>query len=444
MRVRGLQVLDDGAELLALTVGEDARDLDVESVAREAVGGAEHPVDAQQRLAEVERVGVEGRDGRDVDAEEEADRVLDALGRALLPVHLDEHRREAPLAHRVELERERVAEVAQDEVDEGLGRALEVEDIGPAIDVGEQEVRHLLQARDEPEQVAGVVVASVVLRQHAPQIEAAPLRARGTEAGEGGAVVGAEDCVAEEIRHADGHDLVKHVGRHLGVECEEDDAAIDAHTSDRDRDCWRAPGRDGERCPARDQHRLVERDAHGLLRERLRADDAGCGPVLDDERVHLVERGRAAHGLSEHAHVDRGQARERSHRMQHDAQRVGGLRDAGQRTREGRGELGHGAAVERKDAVDPHARGRALHAVRPGVDQLEGERRVDGHAALAGARVTVHEHEPRRRHHERHRVDVERGQLNGAHAVLLTRSPARAARRWCAGPRASRRSRRGR
>jgi hypothetical protein len=90
----------------------------------------------------------------------------------LLPVHLDEHRREPPLAHRVELERERVAEVAQDEVDEGLGRALEVEDVGPAIDVGEQEVRHLLQARDEPEQVAGVVVAAVVLRKHAPQVEA--------------------------------------------------------------------------------------------------------------------------------------------------------------------------------------------------------------------------------------------------------------------------------
>jgi hypothetical protein len=30
VRVRGLEVLDDGAELLALAVGEDARDLDVE------------------------------------------------------------------------------------------------------------------------------------------------------------------------------------------------------------------------------------------------------------------------------------------------------------------------------------------------------------------------------------------------------------------------------
>ena len=57
-------------------------------------------------------------------------------------------------------------------VDEGLGRALEVEDIGPAIDVGEQEVRHLLQARDEAEQVAGGRRRAVVLRQHAPQVEA--------------------------------------------------------------------------------------------------------------------------------------------------------------------------------------------------------------------------------------------------------------------------------
>ena len=207
---------------------------DVEGVAREAVGGAEHPVDAQQRLAEVERVGVEGRDGRDVDAEEEADRVLDALGRPLLPVHLDEHRREVPLAHRVELERERVAEVTQDELDEGLGRSLEVEDVGPAIDVGEQEVRHLLQARDEPEKVAGVVVAPVVFRQHAPQVEAPRERARGAEAREARSVVGAEDGVAEEIRHADGHDLVKHVGRHLGVEREEDDTPLDVHTGDGD------------------------------------------------------------------------------------------------------------------------------------------------------------------------------------------------------------------
>jgi hypothetical protein len=75
---------------------------------------------------------------------------------------------------------------------------------------------------------------SCPVRQHAPQIEAAPLRARGTEAGEGGAVVGAEDGVAEEIRHADGHDLVKHVGRHLGVEREEDDTPLDVHTGDGD------------------------------------------------------------------------------------------------------------------------------------------------------------------------------------------------------------------
>src|SRR5690606_30798997 len=65
VRVRGLEVLDDGPELLALARSEDARDLDVEGVAGEAVGGAEHPVDAEQRLAQVERVGVEGRDGRD-------------------------------------------------------------------------------------------------------------------------------------------------------------------------------------------------------------------------------------------------------------------------------------------------------------------------------------------------------------------------------------------
>lgn len=91
---------------------------------------------------------------------------------------------------------------------------------GQRLDVREEEVRHLLQARDEAEQVAGVVVTPVVLRQHAPQLEAPCRRARGPKAGETRAVVGAEDGVTEQVRHADGHDLVEYVGRHLGVERE--------------------------------------------------------------------------------------------------------------------------------------------------------------------------------------------------------------------------------
>jgi hypothetical protein len=45
VRVRGLQVLDDRAELLAFARREDARHLDVEGVAGEAVGGAERAPD---------------------------------------------------------------------------------------------------------------------------------------------------------------------------------------------------------------------------------------------------------------------------------------------------------------------------------------------------------------------------------------------------------------
>jgi hypothetical protein len=303
--VRGLQVLDDGAELAALAVGEDARDLDVEGVAGEAVRGAEHPVDAQLRLAEVERVGVERRDGRDVDAEEEADGVLDALGRPLLPVHLDQHRREPALAHRVELERERVAEVAQDEVEEGLGRALEVEDVGPAIDVGEQQVRHLLQAGDEPEEVAGVSSRRLCfgsMRQRSKRRVAA----RGAEAGEARAVVGGEDRVAEEVvtpRPRPRGD----VGRHLGVEREETTLPR-CSTGDGDRTAGAPLGvtnvAPSGPAPTR-RRRRARSSARAPARRR-----PWRGPVLDDERVHLVERGRAAHRLREHAHVDRGQARE--------------------------------------------------------------------------------------------------------------------------------------
>src|SRR5690606_10083090 len=193
-----------------------ARDLHVEGVAREAVGRPEHPVDAELGLTEPERVRVERSDGCDVDAEKEADRVLDALRRTLLPIHLDEDRREAALPYRVELERERVAEVAQDELDEGLRRSFEVEDVGPAVQVSEQEVGHLLQARDEAREIAGLVVTAVVLRQHPPEVEAPPLGARGAKAGEGGAVVRGEHGVTDEVRYAAHDNLVLHVWRHLG------------------------------------------------------------------------------------------------------------------------------------------------------------------------------------------------------------------------------------
>jgi len=46
--VRRLQVLDDGAQARALGRREDASDDDVERVLREAVRGAEHPVDSEQ------------------------------------------------------------------------------------------------------------------------------------------------------------------------------------------------------------------------------------------------------------------------------------------------------------------------------------------------------------------------------------------------------------
>src|SRR5690606_29862210 len=98
----------------------------------------------------------------DLDAEEEADGVDDAAGGPLLPVHLDEDGGEAALAELVEVEGERVAEVGEDEVDEAFGGALEVEHLGEAIDLGEQQVGHLLQARDEAPEVAREVSAAVV------------------------------------------------------------------------------------------------------------------------------------------------------------------------------------------------------------------------------------------------------------------------------------------
>jgi hypothetical protein len=81
VRVRGLQILDDGAKLATFDVGQDAADLDVEGVEREAIRRTEDPVDAELRLAEHKGIGGEGRDGRDLDAQEEPYGVLDPLGR---------------------------------------------------------------------------------------------------------------------------------------------------------------------------------------------------------------------------------------------------------------------------------------------------------------------------------------------------------------------------
>ncbi len=344
---------------------------------------------------------------------------------------------------RVELERERVAEVAEDEVEEALRRALEVEDVGPAIHVGQQQVGHLLQAGDEAEEVPGLIVAAVVLGEHPPEVEATRLRPRGAEPGERRAVVGREDDVAEEVRDAERHDLVHDVRGHLGVEREQHDAAIDNRSDDGHRHSRRCLRRQDEARAAREQDGLVEGDAHGLLRERLRSDDPRRRAVLDDERVHLVDGGGATHRLPGHAHGDRGEARHRDDRMQHDAKRVRRLRGAGERAGEGGGDLRQRAAVEGQHPVDPDVDTGSVHAVRAGVDQLEGERGVDGHAGLARARVTVHDHQPRRAHDERDAVDVERGKLERAHAGALMRSPARGARLRCARPTASRHWQRG-
>ncbi len=109
---------------------------------------------------------------------------------------------ETALVEQLQVEGERVAEVLEDEVDEALRGALQVEDVGPAVGVGEEQVRHLLQAGDEPQEVAGLVVAAVVLGEHLPQVEAPRRRLRGPEAAERGAVEGREHDVAEAVRHA--------------------------------------------------------------------------------------------------------------------------------------------------------------------------------------------------------------------------------------------------
>jgi hypothetical protein len=109
--VGGLEVLHDGPDLAALGIGERDADDDVEGVAREAARSAEDPVDAKLGLAEHEGLAGVGGDG------------LDAARGAPLSLHLDEDRGEAALAELVEVEGERVAEIGEDEVDEGLGRA---------------------------------------------------------------------------------------------------------------------------------------------------------------------------------------------------------------------------------------------------------------------------------------------------------------------------------
>ncbi len=67
VRVRGLQVLDDGPELATLPVREDTRDHDVEGVAREAVGGAAEtgkPTRVGVRVEGGERVRYARRGGK--------------------------------------------------------------------------------------------------------------------------------------------------------------------------------------------------------------------------------------------------------------------------------------------------------------------------------------------------------------------------------------------
>ncbi|MBX3183562.1 MAG: hypothetical protein KIT72_05520 [Polyangiaceae bacterium] len=135
-------------------------------------------------------------------------------------------------------------------------------------------------------------------------------------------------------------------------------------------DGGRPLGREEERRPAGQEHRLIKGQAHRPLRERLCADDAGCGAILVDERVDLVKRRGVANGLRQHAHVDRGKARERDHRVQHDAQRVGGLRDGRERARVGRSDL-RGAPPSKARTPSTHTRGRAVDAIGPGVDALD-------------------------------------------------------------------------
>ncbi len=113
--------------------------------------------------------------------------------------------------------------------------------------------------------------------------------------------------------------------------------AVDLRRSDDgQRHSRRSLRRQDEARAAGEQDRLVEHEAHRLLRERLRSDQPRRRAVLDDERVHLVHGGSTAHRLPSYAHRDRGEARQRDDRLQHDAQRVGRLRGdrrAGRRRR---------------------------------------------------------------------------------------------------------------
>jgi hypothetical protein len=146
------------------------------------------------------------------------------------------------------------------------------------------------------------------------------------------AVVGREDDVAEEVRHAERLRPRARRRGHLGVEREQHDGAVDGRSDDGQRHGRRCLRRQDEARAAGEQDGLVEGDANGLLRERLRSDDPRRRPVLDDERVHLVDGGGTAHRLPEPTRTETvARLAIGTTGVQHDAKRVRRLRGAGER-----------------------------------------------------------------------------------------------------------------
>ena len=182
----GSKIVDEPADHMALKRGQDAGEHHVERIACPSRRRSENPVDRELRFAERQGLACKRDDAR-LDSDEEADRVLDARGRALATVHVDEPRDEAPLANGVELEVEGVAEICEHRVQERLGGALQVEDLRPAVDVGYDQVGDLLEHRDEGPQVLALFAAQHVAGQHREQVETAAGGSGRSEPAEAGA-----------------------------------------------------------------------------------------------------------------------------------------------------------------------------------------------------------------------------------------------------------------
>jgi hypothetical protein len=226
-------------------------------------------------------------------------------------------------------------------------------------------------------------------------------------------------ALPDEVGDAHRHDLVAHVRGHLRVDREADHRPIGLGSDDGHGDRWEVERDYREAARDRDLHRLVEPDVHRVLPGRLPSHEPRRGPVFDAEAVGGVEGVCPADRRGDDAHDDQSLAGEERGRVEHDAEGVRRLDNAGVGAVEARLKLGCAATDEGQRPVDPHPRRRAVDPIGPRVHQLERHARVDGHSKLVWARVTVDQDGAVEGGDRRDGVDVERGQLEGRHGSDL-------------------------